>query len=120
MLIKKGLFRGGIPFIVMELFATALYFQGKTEDSKNLFFGGLIFLVIGAATVIYAIDQWSLAKQSAIHFLIMLITIFPILLLSGWYPVTSLFDTLKVFGIFVSVGIVIWTALFTLAKIFKW
>ncbi|XZO08742.1 DUF3021 family protein [Weissella paramesenteroides] len=34
-------------------------------------------------TVIYEIDQWSFAKQSLIHFLLMFITVYPVLLFSG-------------------------------------
>ena len=120
MLIKKSILRGGIPFVIMEVFALALYLQGETLQSKDLFFGGLVLLVLGATTVIYNIDRWSLTKQSAVHFSIMLVTLFPILLLSGWYPVTSLGDRFQVFAIFVSSGLVIWTIMFALAKIFKW
>ncbi|MDN6293771.1 MAG: DUF3021 domain-containing protein [Alkalibacterium sp.] len=119
-LIKKSFLRGGIPFVIMEAFALVLYLQGERSESKNLFFGGLVLLILGSTTVIYNIDQWSLTKQSAIHFSIMLATLFPILLLSGWYPVTSLHDILQVFAIFVSSGLVIWTIMFTLAKFFKW
>lgn len=119
-LIKKSLLRGGIPFAIMEIFAIALYVQGKSVDSKDLFFGGFILLVLGGATVIYNIDHWSLMKQSMVHFIIMLATVFPILLLSGWYPVSSFVDGLQVFVIFALVGIVIWSIFLTLAKVFKW
>ncbi|GAA3716377.1 DUF3021 family protein [Salinicoccus jeotgali] len=119
MLIKKGLLRGGIPFIIMEAFASALYLQGKLAESNDLFFGGLVLLILGATTVIYNIDQWSLTKQSAVHFSIMLGTLFPVLLLSGWYPVTSLQDILLVFMIFISSGLIIWMIMFILAKVFK-
>lgn len=110
--------RGGIPFIIMEAFALALYLQSEILEARNLFFGGFFLLILGSTTVIYNIDQWSLAKQSAIHFSIMLGTLFPILLLSGWYPVTSLQDVLQVFTIFVASGLVIWTIMFILAKFF--
>lgn len=119
-LIKKSLLRGGIPFVIIEAFALALYLQGETSESKNLFFGGFVLLILGSTTVIYNIDQWSLTKQSAIHFSLMLVALFPIFLLSGWYPVTSLQDILQVFAIFLASGLVIWTIMFTLAKIFKW
>ncbi|SRR5699024_5465403 len=120
MLIKKSILRGGIPFIIMQSIALLLYYQGDYENSKGTFFSGLIVLVVGAATVIYNIEQWSLTKQSIIHFLIMLVTIYPILLFSGWFQITTFLDALKIFGIFVLSGLVIWSIMFTLAKIFKW
>lgn len=120
MLIKKGLLRGGIPFFIMEIVALILYFQGVNGLSKDFFYNGLIALVIGATTVIYNFDDWSLVKQSIIHFSIMLVTVFPILLLSGWFPMASIQDASKIFGIFALSGLVIWTIMFTLAKIFKW
>lgn len=75
---------------------------------------------VGAATVIYNIDDWNFTKQSSVHFLIMLATVYPILLLSGWFAVSSVLDALIVFLYFVSVGLVIWIVMATLAKIFSW
>ena len=119
-LIMKSIFRGGIPFIIMQSIALLLYYQGQYKDAKSTFFSGLIAFIVGAATVIYNIDQWSLTKQSIVHFLIMLATIYPILLFSGWFSVSTFVDALKVFGVFVLTGLVLWSIMFTLAKIFKW
>ncbi|WP_338093162.1 DUF3021 family protein [Salimicrobium jeotgali] len=119
-LVINALLRGGIPFIIMVGIALLLNFQGKYSDAKSTFFASLIALFVGAATVIYNIDHWSLTKQSAIHFLIMLITVYPILLLSGWFTIVSVFDALKIFLFFVLVGAILWLVLFTLAKVFSW
>lgn len=83
MLVMRALLRGGIPLIIMGGIALLLYFQGKYSDSKGTFIASLIAFFVGAATVIYDIAHWSLTKQSIVHFLIMLVTIYPILLLSG-------------------------------------
>ncbi|WP_368654188.1 DUF3021 domain-containing protein [Ornithinibacillus sp. 4-3] len=118
MLIRKALLRGGRPFIIMG--AIALYYQGSYEDAKGTFMSSLIAFSVGAATVIYNIDHWSFPKQSGIHFLIMLVTVYPILLFSGWFEISTVFDAFKVFFYFVSVGIVIWLVMIALAKKFSW
>lgn len=120
MLITKALLRGGIPLIIMGIIALSLYYQGRYHDAKGTFIVSLIAFFVGAATVIYNIDRWSLAKQSVVHFLIMLITIYPILLVSGWFIVTSIRDALKIFIYFVLVGVLLWLVMFTLAKVFSW
>jgi len=120
MLITKALLRGGIPLIIMGGIALLLYFQGKYTDAKGTFIASLIAFFVGAATVMYNIDHWSFAKQSIVHFLIMLVTIYPILLLSGWFTISSILDAFKIFLLFISVGIVIWLVMSTLAKIFSW
>jgi len=120
MLMKQALLRGGIPLIIMVGISFILYLQGKDADAKGTFFASLIAFFVGAATIIYNIDHWSLTKQSGVHFLIMLVTVYPILLVSGWFNIASLLDALKVFLVFISVGVVIWLVMATLARIFSW
>jgi len=120
MLVTKALLRGGIPFIIMGGIALLLYFQEKYQDAKSTFFASLIACSLGEATIIYSIVHWSLTKQSGVHFVFMLLTVYPILLLSDWYTVASLLDAFKVFVLFVFVGAIIWSVLFTLAKVFSW
>ena len=117
MLVINALLRGGIPFIIMGGIALLLNYQEKYSDAKSTFFASLIVFFVGAATVIYNIDHWSLTKQSVVHFLIMLITVYPILLLSGWFTIASVFDALKVFLVFVLVGVILWIVMFILAKV---
>ncbi|WP_027963761.1 DUF3021 family protein [Halalkalibacillus halophilus] len=120
MLITQALLRGGIPLVIMGGIALILYFQGRFYDAKGTFVASLIAFFVGAATVIYNIDHWSFTKQSGVHFLIMLITVYPILLLSGWFEISSILDAFKIFLLFVSVGVVLWIVMFILAKIFSW
>ncbi|WP_246516415.1 DUF3021 family protein [Salicibibacter cibarius] len=79
-----------------------------------------IAFFVGAATVIYNIDLWSFAKRSGIHFIIMLITVYPILLLSGWFTISTVLDAFQVLIFFVLVGIILWLVMITLAKVFSW
>jgi len=120
MLVMKSLLRGGIPLIIMGGIALSLYYQGQHSDAKSTFVVGLILFFVGATSVIYNLDHWSLAKQSGVHFAFMLITIYPILLFSGWFTITSVFDALNIFIVFAFVGIILWTVFFMLAKIFSW
>ena len=118
-MVTNALLRGGIPFVIMSGIALILYSQGKYADAKGTFVASLIALFVGAATVIYNIEHWSLAKKSGIHFILMLVTIYPILMLSGWFTINSVFDAFKVFLIFIFVGIILWSVLFTLTQFFS-
>ena len=94
----------------MSALALMMEYQ-KIDQSqiKGTFLTGVIISIVAAASVIYDIKKWSLLKQSAIHFVIMILTIFPCLLISGWYELSSFADYLKVFGIFLLCGCVFWT-----------
>lgn len=59
--------------------------------------------------MLYEVVGWSLLKQSIIHFIAMMVIVFPILLLSGWYPLNNAADYLKLIGIFLLFGLVFWS-----------
>ncbi|GBG94194.1 hypothetical protein LFYK43_06530 [Ligilactobacillus salitolerans] len=119
-LIFSGLLRGGIPFVIMSVIALILNFQGKSADAWSTFCTALIILFVGAATVIYNIERFSLFKQTLLHIMIMLVTVYPVLLLSGWFPLRNFGDALFVLLIFFVVGAVLWVVFLLLAKIFDW
>ena len=109
-ILKQATFRGVIPFVIMSALALIMTYQ-KIDPSqiKGTFLSGIIISIVAAASVIYDIEKWSLLKQSALHFIVMIFTIFPCLLISGWYELNSFTDYLKVFGIFLLCGCVFWT-----------
>lgn len=110
MMIKQALLRGSIPLIIMISLSTIMHFQGLDPfQVRSTLIVGLIVSVVAATTIIYEIENWSLLKQSITHFVIMLLTVFPCLLISGWFELKSTLDYLKVFGLFVLVGIVLWS-----------
>ena len=87
---------------------------------KSTFLVGIIVAIVAAASVIYEIEKWSLIKQSVVHFIVMLLTIFPCLLLSGWFELNNFIDYLKVFGCFLLFGLVGWcTGYFIFGKLMK-
>lgn len=110
MLIKIATLRGIIPLIIMTIISIIMKYQGIDPfQVRGTFIVGIIIASVAAASVIYEIENWSLFKQSVIHFLIMLVTVLPLLYISGWYKLNSVLDYVKVFGIFLFVGIVLWT-----------
>ncbi|WP_275543532.1 DUF3021 family protein [Streptococcus sp. Marseille-P8640] len=110
MLIKEAILRGIIPLIIMTIISIILKYQGIDPfQVRGTFIVGIIIASVAAASVIYEIENWSLFKQSVIHFLIMLVTVLPCLYISGWYKLNNVLDYVKVFGIFLFVGIVLWT-----------
>lgn len=119
-LFLKGMLRGGIPFAIMSIIAYILYLQNSITDAKGTFYAALIAFIVGFATVIYDINQWSLTKKTVIHFLLMLLTIYPILLFSGWFPLKNSTDALVIFGYFLVTGAILWSVLLFLAKKFNW
>jgi NADH:ubiquinone oxidoreductase subunit H len=58
------------------------------------------------------VSRWPLRVQSAIHFAIMVGTVLPALLLSGWFPLANPTDYLIVLGIFLLVGLILWVVFF--------
>ena len=83
--------------------------QSVDENNiKGALITGIIVSIIAAASVIYEIKSWSLKKQSIIHFLVMVFTVYPLLLVSGWYKLSSPPDYIGVFGSFLCFGIVFW------------
>ena len=110
MLIKIAILRGILPLIIMTIISIIMKYQGIDPfQVRGTFIVGIIIASVAAASVIYEIENWSLFKQSVIHFLIMLVTVLPLLYISGWYKLNSVLDYVKVFGIFLFVGIVLWT-----------
>ena len=109
-MIKKVIFRGMIPFVIMTSLAIFMRLQGiDVFQVKSTFLVGIIATSIASASVIYEIEKWSLVKQSIIHFIIMLFTVLPCLLFSGWYKLVSILDYLTVIGQFLLVGILLWS-----------
>lgn len=63
--------------------------------------------VWGGESVIWEIDEWSLLKQTILHFVISSAVTFPVAYFTWWMPHTP-FGVLSFFGIFASIYIIIW------------
>lgn len=118
MLIKQALLRGGIPFAIMSIIAIFLYYDNQGYNAKGTFLVGLIIAVVAGASVIYDMDNLSIISRSVLHFIVMLLTIYPILIFSGWFNTTSFVDHLIIFIIFLFTGLILWTIFMIVYKIF--
>lgn len=120
-LIQAAVIRGVIPFIIVTGISLIMNFQKiDPHQVRSTFITGLIITAVAAATVLYEIDTWTLKKQSLVHFGVMLATVFPCLLISGWFPTKSFVDVIKVLGMFLFVGVILWSVLYIVfSKIIK-
>ncbi len=91
--IIDAIIRGIIPFCDYE---RNIFNNGLSEveciSNKKYFLVGIIITLVSPSSVIYEIDHLTLTQQSIIHFFVMLITVLPCLIISGWFPFTNIFD----------------------------
>lgn len=113
----KGLIRGTLPFAVMLSMYAWNDFQGNADDAKAFLFYGFMALFLGLASIIYELKQWSFRKQIIVHYLTMLVTVFPLLLLSGYYKIGSFGAIFHVFLLFNKVGIILFVTTAIISKV---
>ena len=75
---------------------------------------GIMGAGFAAASVIWELDSWSLAKQSGIYFAIACVIMFPISYFANWMP-HSTAGILSYVGIFVAIFVITW-----LVQYFVW
>lgn len=68
-----------------------------------------------AASVIWELDSWSLAKQSRIYFTIISVIMLPIAYVTNWMKHTAL-GVLSYVAIFVAIFIIVWLSQYLLWK----
>lgn len=68
-----------------------------------------------AASVIWELDSWSLAKQSGIYFMIISVIMLPIAYVTNWMKHTAL-GVLSYMAIFVAIFIIVWLSQYLLWK----
>ena len=71
------------------------------------FLTGIIGTTFAATTVIFEMDNWSLLRQTIIHFIITSIVMYIAGFLCGWFP-HKLSSTLIWFGIFIVIYVIFW------------
>lgn len=115
-MIFQIIIRGIIPFIIMASIAVYLYYDNQFDAARSTFITGIIITIVSSASVIYDLDHLSLFKRSMIHILTMIITVYPLLLISGWFETTTFTDYIVIFAIFSAVGLVLWSIMFLIVK----
>lgn len=104
-----------LPFIISGtvtaiVLVTISFFVEDDSQAKGTLVSGLIAAIVICAIPIYDIDRWSLLKRSFVHFILMAMTVLPLLLYSEWYsPIVSI-------GVFILFGSVGWTIGFVVNK----
>ena len=68
-----------------------------------------------AASIIWELDSWSLAKQSGIYFMIISVIMLPIAYFTTWMKHTAL-GVLSYVAIFVAIFVVVWLSQYLLWK----
>ena len=116
-LFLKGLVRGTLPFAVMLSMYAWNNFQGRAADAKAFLFYGFMALFLGLASIIYEIKQLSFGKQIFVHYLTMMATVFPLLLLSGYYKTGSFGAIFQVFLQFNKVGVILFVTTALISKV---
>jgi predicted neutral ceramidase superfamily lipid hydrolase len=104
----------GIPLVIMTAIGVYLIAHGKQQDGRSTLAVGVIIASTCGSSVVYQVDQWSLPKQTLIHFLIMLVTVLPALLLSGWFSLSSPAGFSAAVGLFLAVGVVLWIVFYVI------
>ena len=108
-LLKTGFVRGVKWFTLFGFLATFQWWNENTEGVHNmLVYGGMAFF-LGLTSIIYEVRRWSFWKQILIHWATMHVTILPLVIFSGFLPVTSLHDALLVYLKFNMSGLVLFT-----------
>ncbi|MFD2341246.1 DUF3021 domain-containing protein [Clavibacter tessellarius] len=111
-LLLRAVLLGGIPLAVMSAIGAYLLLDGRTADGRSTLAVGVIVAATAAGSLLYQVPGCSLPRQSVAHFALMLVTVLPALLLSGWFPVDTAGGVLTVVGIFLAAGLVLWTTLY--------
>jgi hypothetical protein len=109
--VRDGAVRAIIPFTIMTVIALMLHYgDSGPGEARSTFIVGLIVASVAGFSVIYDVERWSLTRQSAVHFGCMVVTVFPCLLLSGWFETGSMAAIFRILLIFLMVGVVLWGA----------
>ncbi|WP_058764179.1 DUF3021 family protein [Exiguobacterium chiriqhucha] len=115
-LLKTGLVRGVKWFMLFGLLAMYQWWSGNMEGVHNmLVYGGMAFF-LGLTSVIYEVRRWSFPKQIFIHWATMHVTILPLVIFSGFLPVSSLQDALLVYLKFNMSGLFLFSASYVMQK----
>lgn len=112
----RAVLLGGIPLVLMSAIGGFLLHDGQAEDGRSALAVGVIIAAVSASSVIYQVDRWSLRRQSLTHLAVMVVTVLPALLLSGWFPLDTVGGVLLVVAVFALVGMVLWLSLFLIMR----
>ena len=79
----------------------------------------MIVFFLDLTSVIYQIGHWRFSKKIIVHYGAMLMTVFPTLLLSGFYQLNSFMDIVRGYIEFNLAGILLFTLTYLIFKLVK-
>ncbi len=111
-----------IPIIISGLFGNGTYYFATPELIEQTgselnavvlqtVLSGIIGVSFSAASLIWDIDSWSLAKQSAAYFTITSLVMLPVAYIANWME-HSLQGFVSYFSIFVVIFIIVWIVMY--------
>lgn len=86
-----------------------------TAVTVQTILAGLLGAVFSAASLIWEIDRWSIAKQTGIYFIVISAAMLPVAYINHWMQHT-LAGFLIYLGIFLLIFMVVWISLFMFWK----
>ena len=112
--LRLGLLLAGASLLILGAIGLALVAQGDAANARSTFAVGVIVAATSGSSAVYRVAGWSLRTQSIVHFAIMVATVLPALMLSGWFPLANAVDYVIVVGIFLLVGLALWLVFYLL------
>ncbi|MCQ9367229.1 DUF3021 domain-containing protein [Brevibacterium sp. 50QC2O2] len=106
-----------IPLGIMTAIGLYLLSQGEVADGRSVLCVGVIAGAVGGSAFIYQIERWSLLRQSLLHLGIMLVTVLPALLSTGWYDLGTAAGWWGAVVTFAIWGIGLWSILYCVFKL---
>lgn len=76
---------------------------------------GVLGMGFGGSSVIWEIEDWGIAKQTGIYFLIVALVMMPIAYVTFWME-HSMKGALSYFGIFAGIFVVVWIIQYTIVR----
>jgi len=114
-LIIESLFVGDGNFYAVTPYLNSLAGSQLGAVIIQFFVTGFIGTTFAAGSIIFELDNWSLLKQTVIHFLVTSVLMFIAGLICGWFPRNAV-SFLIWFGMFIVIYIIFWVSFYNYYK----
>ena len=110
----RFLLSGGLTAVIMIAISFAIDDPAQAHSTRVV---GVIAGVVIAAVPLYDIDSWPLWKRTPIHVIVMVVTVIPCLIFSGWFDLSTAGGVLALLGTFVGFGVLGWVIGFVVTAV---
>ncbi|WP_454131075.1 DUF3021 family protein [Microbacterium lacticum] len=110
----RFLLSGGLTAVIMIAISFAIDDPAQAHSTRVV---GVIAGVVIAAVPLYDIDSWPLWKRTAVHVIVMVVTVIPCLIFSGWFDLSTAGGVLALLGTFVGFGVLGWVIGFVVTAV---